>query len=185
MSVAYGLPFNLEDTTGNITDSNFTDFYQRMSFSVRTTMRTPDRSALMIYNASSTSAGRGGLMVPVACLEFQGNNGLGTIKIGSGENIEMEKYLARVSRNNSLARKFTASDGQEYTWTYTGTEDAEWTCANNRGYAVSSYSLKSEVEPKYEHSSGCMLYIDESFPHIAGELLASLTIMRHIAKYKL
>ncbi|KAI0338266.1 hypothetical protein BDW22DRAFT_805162 [Trametopsis cervina] len=185
MSATYGMPYHLEDTTGSITDSNFTDLHQRLSFTIRTTMRTADRSALMIYDASSSSrAGRGGLMVPVACLDFGANNALGTIKIGQGDNIEMETFLARVNRN-TRARKFTATDGNEYTWTYTGTEDTEWTCTNSRGYAVASYNPKSEREPNYEHSSGCMLYIEESYPHLAGELLATLAIMRHIAKYNL
>lgn len=180
------MPYHLEDTTGNITDSNFVDLYQRMSFSVRRTMHTTERSVLMIYDASSSSrAGRGGLMLPVVCIEFGGNNALRTIKIGQGEPVDIERYLCRISRSNSLARKFVASDGQEYRWTYTGTEDAEWTCTNSRGYAVASYILKAPREPKYEHSSGCMLWIEETYPHIAGELLASLTIMRHIAKYNL
>ncbi|KAI0088092.1 hypothetical protein BDY19DRAFT_209473 [Irpex rosettiformis] len=184
MSTVYGMPFHLEDTTGNVFDSSFTDLYQRMSFTVRATMRSPERTAVMVHNASS-GAGHGGLMVPVASFDFGANNALGTVKIGHGEIMEIEKYLVKVSRNNSMIRKFTASDAQAYTWTYNGTEDVEWTCTNSRGYAVASYSLKSEHEPTYEHSSGCMLYVEEAYAHIAGELLASLTIMRHIAKYRL
>lgn len=105
MSGTYGMPYLLEDTTGNITDSNFVDIYQRMSFSIRCTMRNADRSAYMIYDASSASsrAGRGGLMVPVACLDFGANGALGTVKIHQGENIEMDRYLSKVSRKCALA----------------------------------------------------------------------------------
>ena len=101
MSASFGVPYTLEDTTGNITDSNFNDILHRMSFSIRCTMRNPDRSAYMIYDASSAnsrSAGRGGLMVPVACLDFGANGALGTVKIRQGDNIEMDRYLAKVSR---------------------------------------------------------------------------------------
>jgi hypothetical protein len=99
MSTTYGIPFHLEDSTGNIHDSNFTDLYERMSFTVRTTMRTEDRSAIMVYNASASShAGRGGLMVPIACLDFGANDALGTVKIGQGESVEMERFLSRLSR---------------------------------------------------------------------------------------
>lgn len=100
MSTAYGMPYLLEDTTGNITDSSFADIFQRMSFNIRCTMRNSDRSAYMIYDvsAASTRAGRGGLMVPVACLGFGANGALGTVKIRQGETIEMDAYLSKVSR---------------------------------------------------------------------------------------
>lgn len=95
-----GLPFMLQDSTGNITESNFVDLYSRMSFSIRCTMRNADRCAYMIYDASSSSshAGRAGLMVPVACLDFAANGALGTVKIRQEENIDMERYLSKVSR---------------------------------------------------------------------------------------
>lgn len=100
MSGTYGMPYLFEDTTGNTTDSNFIDIYQRMSFSIRCTMSNADRSAYMIYDASSASsrAGRGGLMVPVACLEFGAGGVLGTVKIRQGDNVEMDKYLSKVAR---------------------------------------------------------------------------------------
>lgn len=99
MSTVLGMPYIFEDTTGNVFDSNFTEFHQRMSFSVRCTMRTTERTVVMIYNASGPS-GRSGLMVPFACLDFGANNALGTVKIGEREPVEMEmeKYLVKVSR---------------------------------------------------------------------------------------
>ena len=77
-------------------------------------------------------------------------------------------------------------------------------CTNASGYHVASYCLKSPDEPKYAGSSGCVLTVEESYSNIVGgtrrfpplillgaetlpsvELLASLIIMRHIAKYNL
>src|ERR1700736_5393932 len=46
-------------------------------------------------------------------------------------------------------------------------------CTNASGYLVACYSLKVEGEPVYPESSGCMLSVDESYPHLlAGELYA-------------
>lgn len=101
MSATYGMPFLLEDTTGTILDSTFTDIYSRMSYSIRCTMRNSDRSAYMIYDVGAGKGGRGGLMVPAACLEFVYQGGvevLGSVKIGSGASVEMDKWLHRVSR---------------------------------------------------------------------------------------
>lgn len=74
------MPYHLEDTTGNLSDSTFTDLHQRLSFSVRTTMRSADRTVIMIHNLPS-EMGHSGLMVPAACLDFGANNALGTVKI--------------------------------------------------------------------------------------------------------
>ena len=153
MSLTYGMPYHLEDTTGNLSDSTFTDLHQRLSFSVRTTMRSADRTVIMIHNLPS-EMGHSGLMVPAACLDFGANNALGTVKIGQGQTVEMDQYLSRVSRkcvpsltlctddadvtiSNSMVRKFDASDSQTYTWTYTATEDAEWTVS--RALSSESY----------------------------------------------
>ena len=117
-----------------------------------------------------------------------------------------------------------ASDGQEYLWSWRVRSDQEWTvsniyiyimcspfflprylqCTNASHYLVAYYSLKLPGEPEYTQSSGCMLTVDEAYPHlIVGELLirgvtndientdrmqellASLMIMRHIAAYNL
>jgi hypothetical protein len=41
-------------------------------------------------------------------------------------------------------------------------------CTNASGYLVACYSLKVEGEPEYDQSSGCMLTVDESYPHLLG-----------------
>ena len=95
-----GMPYFLEDKSGEMTDSSFTDIHARMSFSLRCTMRTEDRAAYMIYD---TGAGQraGRLMVPVACLDFGagGNaNALGSIRIGQGAYVQMDRWLSRVRK---------------------------------------------------------------------------------------
>lgn len=62
--------------------------------------------------------------------------------------------------------------------------------------------LKVPGEPEYPHSSGCVLTVEEAYPHLAAgmsifqlygvtmltgttEMLASLIIMRHIVAHNL
>jgi hypothetical protein len=57
---------------------------------------------------------------------------------------------------------------------------ADWThcvqCTNRSQYLVAFYALKVAGEPDYPGSSGCMLTIDEAYPHLAaGALVPSLT----------
>ncbi|OBZ70750.1 hypothetical protein A0H81_09312 [Grifola frondosa] len=171
------MPYFLEDSTGELTGSEFVDLYNRMHLSLKCTLRDAHHIAYVIYDSLScrTSPGRGGLLVPLASLDFGANNALGTIKIGDGEHVNMNEHLAKTSTlGSSKTRKFVASDGQEYKWTWQGDGDAQWTCLNSNGYHVASYSLKPAGEPKYSGSSGCMLTVEESYPHIVGgELFSS------------
>ncbi|KAI0731622.1 hypothetical protein C8Q72DRAFT_213201 [Fomitopsis betulina] len=178
-----GLPFFLEDQTGELTGSEFVDLYNRMRLSLRCTLRDVSHTAYMIYELSSRPNAHG---APLACLEFGPNHALGTVKIAHGETVSMAQYLAKAGGiGGHKTRKFRASDGQEYRWTHQRKGDEEWSCTNASGYHVASYCLKSPDEPKYAASSGCVLTIEESYSNIVGELLASLIIMRHIAKYNL
>ncbi|CDO76049.1 hypothetical protein BN946_scf184696.g1 [Trametes cinnabarina] len=172
----FGLPYFLQDTTGRITGSEFVDLHDRMRLSLRQTLRDAHRVAYVIYDTSAR------LLVPLATLDFGPNNALGTIKIGDGEHIPMGQYLARSGSGKS--RKFRASDGQDYRWTLQS--DGDWQCTNARsGYHIATYSMKPAGEPQYTSSSGCMLTVEEAYPHLVGELLASLTIMRHIEQHNL
>jgi len=47
-------------------------------------------------------------------------------------------------------------------------------CTNKSQYLVAFYSLKVAGEPDYLGSSGCMLTIDEAYPHLAAGALAWL-----------
>ncbi|KAI8992917.1 hypothetical protein BD414DRAFT_482716 [Trametes punicea] len=171
----FGLPYFLEDRTGRITGSEFVDLHNRMHLTLRQTLRDAHRVAYVIYDLSSR--------VPLATLDFGANNALGTIKIGDSDHIQMNQYLTR-SGSSSKSRKFRASDGQDYRWTLQS--DGEWQCTNARsGYHIATYSMKPAGEPQYSGSSGCMLTVEEAYPHLVGELLASLTIMRHIEQHDL
>ncbi|KAI0074419.1 hypothetical protein K474DRAFT_60107 [Panus rudis PR-1116 ss-1] len=186
MTTNYGLPLILEDQSGDIAGSEFKDIYDRMSFSLRCTRNDPSQTVFMICDHTLSSASsRAGLSVPVACLTFGANHALGTVKIGDGSTMDMAVYLSRVGRNPK-ARKFVASDGQEYRWTHRpGSTEVEYQCVNANGYEVASYTPKPAGEPAYTNSSGCSLTVEESYGTLAGEFLASLTIMRHMVKYNL
>jgi hypothetical protein len=41
-------------------------------------------------------------------------------------------------------------------------------CTNASNHQVASYSLKVPGEPEYDHSSGCVLTIEEAYPHLAA-----------------
>ncbi|KAI0929799.1 hypothetical protein AcV5_006667 [Taiwanofungus camphoratus] len=183
----YGLPFFLVDQTGELTGSEFVDLYNRMRLSLRCTMRDAQRTAYMVHDMTAAGSTRSGLPVPLACLDFGPNNALGTVKIGDAPYVNMAEYLAKVTPfGSSKTRKFVASDGQEYQWAFnSNNNDTQWTCLNASGYHVASYSLKPAGEPQHSRHSGCVLTVEESYPHIVGELLASLIIMRHIAKHNL
>ncbi|KAI0674884.1 hypothetical protein C8Q78DRAFT_1066791 [Trametes maxima] len=178
----FGLPYFLEDTTGRITGSEFVDLHNRMHLSIKQTLRDAHHSAYVIYDHSRSSGASRGLFLPLATLDFGAHNALGTIKVGDGEHIQMGQYLAK--SGSSKSRKFRASDGQDYRWTLQA--DGDWQCTNARsGYHIATYSMKPAGEPQYSGSSGCMLTVEEAYPHLVGELLASLTIMRHIEQHNL
>ncbi|KZT71632.1 hypothetical protein DAEQUDRAFT_723694 [Daedalea quercina L-15889] len=178
-----GLPFFLEDQTGELTGSEFVDLYNRMRLSLRCTLRDAAHTAYMVYD---TSARPHALGAPLACLDFAANHALGTVKIGARDAVPMGEYLVKAGAlGGQKSRKFRAADGQEYRWTHQRKGDEEWSCTNASDYHVASYCLKSPDEPKYAGSSGCVLTVEESYSNIVGELLASLIIMRHIAKYNL
>ncbi|KAH9940379.1 uncharacterized protein BXZ73DRAFT_88639 [Epithele typhae] len=180
----FGLPFFLEDTTGKLTGTDFVDLHNRMHLSIKQTLRDAHRSAYIIYDLSARPGARSGLLVPLITLDFTAQNGLGSVKIAAGEHVPMDKYLVRSAGTNGNARSrtFKAADGQEYRWTLQA--DGDWQCTNARtNYHIATYSMKPSGEPQYPSSSGCMLTVEEAFPHLVGELLASLIIMRHIEKY--
>ncbi|KAJ3554352.1 hypothetical protein NM688_g3154 [Phlebia brevispora] len=180
MSTTYGMSFIFEQE-GNSQDCTFTDINNRMSFRIRCTLRNAEQTAYMIYDGNAP-IGRGGTTVPVACLNFGVNHALGTVKIGQREFIKMDEYLARVSRNDSTSRKFTAADGNSYVWARKANSqgELEWECvsAANSGYLVASYIPKST-------GTGAGFVVEEAYAQLAGEFLTSFTIMRLIVEYNL
>ncbi|KAK7446365.1 hypothetical protein VKT23_014571 [Stygiomarasmius scandens] len=201
----YGLPYFLEDKTGKLTGSEFIDVHDRLRLSYRrTTDLSVPHTAYMIYNTSSNTY-PGSFSTALIALSFGSNNDLGTVSFSSKVSIPMKKYLIKVSSVGRV-RKFVASDGQEYYWSWRSQANQEWTvrmtadcfihtalnlsatskrqCTNVKGYLIAYYSLKTPGEPQYE-TSGCSLTVEEAFGHLAPEMLASLMIMRHIYEYNL
>ncbi|KAJ7452209.1 hypothetical protein FB451DRAFT_1100789 [Mycena latifolia] len=180
----YGLPYILEDTTGNLTGSEFVDIHDRLRLTVRCTARDAYHTAYMIFD-TTPSAFQPTIPRALAALDFGRDNSLGTVSF-AGVGMPMRKYLTRSNAmGSSKARRFVASDGQTYQWARRTQPNQEWTCTNTNGYVIASYSLKAAGEPEYAASSGCILEIAEQFGSLAPEMLASLWIMRHISAYDL
>lgn len=187
-SALNGMPYFLEASSGDILNTDYTELYKRMNYRIRCTHRDPNlgRAAYMITEMSAPStAGRPGVAAPFAALDFIADDQLGTVKVGSGEQMPMDQYLAKVSRNDSLTRKYKATDGQEYIWTYHTEGDCDWTCSNTKGYQVAAYDSSRMVRDASPQSASRHIYIEEGFQHLAGDLVTSLTIMRFIRKHGL
>lgn len=104
---SFGLPYFLEDTTGQTTGSDFVDLHNRMHLNIKQTLRDAHHAAYVIYDLSArSSSGRGGLLVPLATLDFAAHNALGTIKIGDSDHIPMTQYLARSAGTNGYVKVY-------------------------------------------------------------------------------
>ncbi|KAI0278540.1 hypothetical protein BGY98DRAFT_1089512 [Russula aff. rugulosa BPL654] len=168
-----------EDRTGVLTGSDFDEVYHRLFLRVSSTPQRTRNAGLMIYDMGQRSTslgdrdGRHFYREPMIVLDFGPKGALGTVR------------FTKVSLfSGSLFRKFTASDGKEYKWGYHMVADHEWTCLDADNFLVAQYSLKPENRPAYG-TSGNVLTVYEPFAHLSIELLASLTIMRHIAQNNL
>jgi len=179
--VKTGIPFILEDKSGSLSGSQFIDLYDRMHLYMRCTRRDHDgASQYGIYNMFSQESD-----VPVVTLEYGAAGALGNITTigprGSSRTQTMAAFLVEVG--GPRHRKFVASDGQEYSWSWrtNAQENHEWSCVNASGQSVAWYVLKVPGE-QYANSSGCMFGVEEPYPHLAVDFLATLLIMRHIAE---
>ncbi|KAF5358768.1 hypothetical protein D9758_008570 [Tetrapyrgos nigripes] len=86
---------------------------------------------------------------------------------------------------SSLFRKFIGSDGREYRWSHRTTPGQEWTLTTGtENYLVAHFDLKPPDVRAYD-VSGNTLTVHEAFIHLSVEILATLTIMRHIAQHNL
>lgn len=98
MSSFVGLPFFLEDQRGDITNSDFVDYYGRMSFSIRCTLQAGGHNAYAVTDALS------GSRTALATLVFGPSHALGTVQYGQGAMVPMDQYLAKVGRKYVLTR---------------------------------------------------------------------------------
>lgn len=89
----YGLPIFLEDKTGLLTGSNFTDLYNRCNISYRFFPYASD-STIRRYEVNGPS----GQCRKSIILTFGADNSLGTIKLHSDSDpVPMDDYLPKVS----------------------------------------------------------------------------------------
>ncbi|RXW17866.1 hypothetical protein EST38_g7979 [Candolleomyces aberdarensis] len=185
------IPITLEDRTAAITNTDFDDMYDRVFYQV---VRNPGDTITRIYemhvrasrsrNAAPQGPTKG---EPVILLQFQPDETLGMISFPKTRtSMPMNQFLRKISFfGSSLMRKFVASDGREYKWSYRSLEEQEWTCSTaDDSYLVAHYDLKPPEMPIYD-VSGNKLIIYPHFVHITADILASLLIMRHISQYNL
>jgi hypothetical protein len=92
MSTFVGMPFFLEDQRGDISNSDFVDYYGRMSFNVRCTLQSGGHNAYAVTDTLSPSR------TALATLVFGPGNTLGTVQYGQGAHVPMDQYLVKVGR---------------------------------------------------------------------------------------
>ncbi|KAH9957307.1 hypothetical protein BC827DRAFT_1138204 [Russula dissimulans] len=171
--VKTGIPFMLEDKSGSLSGSSFVDLYERMCLLLRCTRRDPDgASQYRVYDVTFEQpilAPEATQFLPEATLEYGAAGALGNITIIEPGGSSRTQTMSSAPRH----RKFIASDGQEYSWSWrTNTrENLEWSCVNASGHTVAWYALKIPGE-QYADSSGCMFGVEEPYPHLAiGKIL--------------
>ncbi|KZT23224.1 hypothetical protein NEOLEDRAFT_1069911 [Neolentinus lepideus HHB14362 ss-1] len=192
MSATKGLPYILEDRNGSLTATDFDDIYDRVFLRVAQAPQRSQHALSVIYDMGRRSASsraddyRHFRYNPSVVMQFGLDGSLGTVTfMNPAVSMPMGKYLRRASfLGGSLSRKFMATDGQEYKWGNRIVEGQEWTCVSADNILVAHYNLKPPRKHAYG-SSGNILTIYEEYSHLAMEILASLTIMRHIKKYNL
>jgi hypothetical protein len=185
------LPYSLEDRTG-LQNSDFDDIYDRIFLRVARLPQQNKSLVTMIYNMRQrASRHRDSLPFrqnPSVILEFGLDESLGNISFqlaNANNTVPMSRYLRKTALfGGSLSRKFTASDGHEYRWSHKNVQGQEWSCVNAENCLVAHYDLKPPDIRAYG-TSGNTLTVYEAFSHLTIELLASLTIMRHIAQHNL
>ncbi|KJA23392.1 hypothetical protein HYPSUDRAFT_201414 [Hypholoma sublateritium FD-334 SS-4] len=184
MALKLGLPLFLEDKSGRLSGAEYVDMYGRMRLLLTRSVHDEDETVYHIYDQTEDSAHRN---TPAITLKFGSRHALGTITFRGYPPKDMAQYISQV---NDVAgptlRRFFASDGREYRWGWRKVEGEEWTCTNSDAEVVADYSLK---HPGGYHdppsSGGAMLTVTEEFSYLATEMLASVSIMRHILRYNL
>ncbi|KDR71080.1 hypothetical protein GALMADRAFT_75418 [Galerina marginata CBS 339.88] len=183
------LPLTLEDRTGQITNSDFDDMYDRRFFHV---VRAPGQTTTKIYEMNHR-ASRYRSTLPlvrdaVVHLDFQPDETLGTVSFFKAPfqcTMPMARYLKKTAFfGTSLSRKFMGSDGREYKWGFRVFAGQEWSCTTVDNGLVAHYDLKPPHVRTYD-VSGNNLVIYEPFAHLVSEILTSFLVMRHIAQFNL
>ncbi|PPQ98225.1 hypothetical protein CVT26_003396 [Gymnopilus dilepis] len=183
------VPLTFEDRTGQLTNTDFDDMYDRRFFHVT---RQPGHTTTKIYEMNHrASRYRNALPLvreAIVHLDFQPDETLGTISFFKAPyqgTIPMSRYLKKTAFfGPSLSRKFTASDGREYKWSFRMFAGQEWSLTTMDNALVAHYDLKPPNVRTYD-VTGSNLIIYEPYSHLVPEILASFLIMRHIAQFNL
>ncbi|KAF9478434.1 hypothetical protein BDN70DRAFT_44592 [Pholiota conissans] len=183
------LPLTFEDRTGQTTNTDFDEMYDRLFFHVA---RLPGRTTTKIYQMNTrASRHRSTLPIPneaLIHLDFAQDESLGTVsffKSPLSGSIPMSRYLKKTTFfGSSLLRKFMGSDGREYKWGYRICAGQEWSCTTMDNMLVAHYDLKPPNVRTFD-VTGNNLIIYELYTHMVPELIASFLIMRHIAQFNL
>jgi len=168
--------------------SDFDDIYDRLFLRVAESPKHSKECVSTIYNMGRRSSRKRDSChldrQPAVVLEFGANGTLGNIHYlqpPATFSLPMHQYLRKTTIfAGSLSRKFKGLDGKDYRWSYRSIEGQEWSCISSENHLVAHYVLRPLDAPAY-HVSGNILTIHEAFSHLAIEIFASLTIMRHIA----
>ncbi|KAH9483289.1 hypothetical protein JR316_0005395 [Psilocybe cubensis] len=164
------LPYTFEDRTGQLSNSDFDEMYDRFFFHVA---RQPGHTSTKIYEMNNrASRFRSTLPLtrdPIIHLDFQADENLGTIsftKAPQQSTMPMSRYLKKTAFfGASTTRKFMASDGKEYKWGFNLYAGQEWTCTTMDNGLVAHYDLKPAHFRAYD-VSGNNLIIYEPYAHI-------------------
>ncbi|KAF4600400.1 hypothetical protein EYR40_005962 [Pleurotus pulmonarius] len=178
--------YTLEDRTALISSSDFDDIYDRLFLRVsRPTKATSTMIYKMKHRSSRHRDSQPLTAEPIVVLDFAPDESLGNISFPKAKvTVPMARYLRKTSLfGGSLSRKFVGSDGREYTWNRGCVQGQEWTCTTEN-FLVAHYDLKPPQQRVYG-TSGNTLKIYQPFFPLAVEIVASLTIMRHIAQFNL
>ncbi|KII89241.1 hypothetical protein PLICRDRAFT_175456 [Plicaturopsis crispa FD-325 SS-3] len=194
MNHAYSLPppYVLEDKTGSFANSDWDEIYDRIFLRVSRSPQVTDRPLYMIHDMGRRSSRVGDARhltrSPSVIMDFTPNETIGIVHFiqqSRTVSLPIHRYLRKTSMfGSSLSRKFQASDGREYRWCRKITEGQEWSCISADNHNIAHYDFKPPHVPAFG-SSGNMLTIQEPFKYLTVELLASLTMMRHIEQYNL
>ncbi|KAG8935611.1 hypothetical protein FRC02_007322 [Tulasnella sp. 418] len=183
MSTQYGLPLFLEDATGIITRTEFSDLYDRIHISIAPSSSSTARVAIRSSARSCADC--------IIDLPQRIDSKSASITFAGSQTIPIENYLKRVrgAPAYSPARKFVASDSQSYTWAQSPSASPDpctstWTCKNEvTGQVIADYSFNDATITGSKCAA--ILTVEEGWNCLLVELLATLTIVRHIAKNKL
>ncbi|EIN11165.1 hypothetical protein PUNSTDRAFT_42512 [Punctularia strigosozonata HHB-11173 SS5] len=171
-TVVSGVPYLLTDSSGSLSGTDYKDMYDRMHIALRRTAHDNIRTAYMIYDRHDrTRMIRGGCPDPVVVIDFPNDGSAGQISIRDSDFVPTHRYLTAVSNGR---RRFVTRDGTEYFWVRDNAKD-QYTCITNSNYSAALY-VKEPNATQY------VLDIQEAYVGHAIEIIATLTILRHLEK---